>query len=114
MSNKQALPGCKFKRILEVRSCKGRATVQYACYVSTAAHDQFAAIKDVAEFVGSPLSDYDLCCIATEGAKDMGSHTKARDEVGQVTSRFGKWKVSQRSEKLGRGDNNLLCSRHRC
>ena len=54
---------------------------------------QFAAIKDVAEFVGSPLSDKELCCIATEGSKDMGSHTASRKDRGQVTSRFGKWKV---------------------
>lgn len=55
--------------------------------------EQFAAVKDVAEFVGSPLSDKDLCCIATEVSKDMGSHTTVRQERGHVTSRFGKWKV---------------------
>ena len=54
---------------------------------------QFAAIKDVAEFVGSPVSDFELCCIATEGSKDMGSHTASKKDRGQVTSRFGKWKV---------------------
>lgn len=54
---------------------------------------QFAAIKDVAEFVGSPLSDKELCCIATEGSQDMGSHTVSRRDRGQITSRFGKWKV---------------------
>ncbi|CBN77427.1 conserved unknown protein [Ectocarpus siliculosus] len=53
---------------------------------------KFAAIKDVAEFVGSPLSDFDLCCIATEGSKDMGSHTKSQKDRGKITSRFGKWK----------------------
>eukprot|EP00903_Cladosiphon_okamuranus_P010033 g9515.t1 len=53
---------------------------------------KFAAIKDVAEFVGSPLSDSELCCIATEGSKDMGSHTTSRKDRGKVTSRFGKWK----------------------
>ncbi|CAM9821095.1 unnamed protein product [Laminaria digitata] len=54
---------------------------------------KFAAIKDVAEFVGSPLSDKELCCIATEGSKDMGSHTASRKDRGQITSRFGKWKT---------------------
>ncbi|CAM9910896.1 unnamed protein product, partial [Ectocarpus sp. 8 AP-2014] len=54
---------------------------------------KFAAIKDVAEFVGSPLSDFDLCCIATEGSKDMGSHTKSQKDRGKITSRFGKWKA---------------------
>lgn len=55
---------------------------------------QFAAVKDVAEFVGSPLSDFELCCISTEGSKDMGSHTAKVKDRGKVTSRFGKWKVS--------------------
>lgn len=58
-----------------------------------ARRQKFAAIKDVAEFVGSPLLDWDLCCIATEGSKDMGSHTALRKDRGKVTSRFGKWKV---------------------
>ncbi|CAM9637138.1 unnamed protein product [Choristocarpus tenellus] len=59
----------------------------------------FAAVKDVAEFVGSPLSDKDLCCIALEKTRDMGSHSKTKEEraVG-VTSRFGKWKVRGRLE----------------
>ncbi|CAN0318443.1 unnamed protein product, partial [Hapterophycus canaliculatus] len=54
---------------------------------------KFAAVKDVAEFVGSPLSDFELCCLATERSKDMGSHTAKQKERGKVTSRFGKWKV---------------------
>lgn len=48
----------------------------------------------MAEFVGSPLSDKELCCIATEPSRDMGSHTKVRSERGTVTNRFGKWKVN--------------------
>lgn len=47
----------------------------------------------MAEFVGSPLSDKELCCIATEPSRDMGSHTKLKSERGTVTNRFGKWKV---------------------
>lgn len=54
---------------------------------------QFAAIKDVAEFVGSTLSDAELCCIANENSRDMGSHTTSRKDRGKVTTRFGKWKV---------------------
>lgn len=68
--------------------CRAAAARRFAI----ARVEQFAAVKDVAEFVGSPLSDFELCCLATEGSKDMGSHTKK--ERGKVTSRFGKWKVS--------------------
>lgn len=67
--------------------------VHFAFYFIFFCRAQFAAIKDVAEFVGSPLSDKELCCIATEGSKDMGSHTASRHERGKITSRFGKWKV---------------------
>ncbi|CAM9119225.1 unnamed protein product [Phaeothamnion confervicola] len=55
---------------------------------------KFAAVKDVAEFVGSQLSDHDLCCIATETARDMGTHTKLdrKEKRTAVTNRFGKWR----------------------
>lgn len=70
---------------------------------------KFAAIKDVAEFVGSPLSDSELCCLATEGSKDMGSHTTSRKERGKITTRFGKWKVRYVGMRLDRcaGDGLL-------
>ncbi|CAM9164463.1 unnamed protein product [Discosporangium mesarthrocarpum] len=55
---------------------------------------KFAAVKDVADFVGSPLSDNELCCIATEEATDMGTHTKSiQDRTRVVNKRFGKWKA---------------------
>lgn len=69
---------------------------------NTTPQKKFAAIKDVAEFVGSPLSDSELCCIATEGSKDMGSHTTSRKERGKITSRFGKWKVRYGSVRCER------------
>ncbi len=47
----------------------------------------------MAEFVGATLSDEELCCIANENSKDMGSHTTSKKDRGKVTTRFGKWKV---------------------
>jgi len=51
---------------------------------------RYATIRQLAEFVGSSLAERDLCCIAMEQNKDLGSHSYAKKEK-KVTQRYGKW-----------------------
>eukprot|EP01036_Dinobryon_divergens_P026983 gene26983-35688_t len=57
---------------------------------------RFAAIKDLAIFVGSSLTDDELCCLSMKGSEFMGSHDRTlkqkENSESQVTSRYGKWR----------------------
>jgi len=54
------------------------------------AEARFAAIRQIRDFVGSTKSDQEICCIAMESNKDLGSHSYGKKEK-QVTQRYGKW-----------------------
>lgn len=61
---------------------------------------RFAAIVNLAKFVGSTISNDEMCCLAMEDSEFMGSHDRStlKKEGGdkaseaQVSSRYGKWK----------------------
>eukprot|EP00597_Dinobryon_sp_UTEXLB2267_P004862 CAMPEP_0170077396 /NCGR_PEP_ID=MMETSP0019_2-20121128/14224_1 /TAXON_ID=98059 /ORGANISM="Dinobryon sp., Strain UTEXLB2267" /LENGTH=528 /DNA_ID=CAMNT_0010289705 /DNA_START=50 /DNA_END=1637 /DNA_ORIENTATION=+ len=59
---------------------------------------RFAAISNLAKFVGSSLTARDLCCLAVRHTEFMGSHDRTPKQQGlggqqkQVSSRYGKWK----------------------
>lgn len=61
---------------------------------------KFNSIYHLAKFVGSSLSDEQLCCLAKKSAHFMGSHDRTPieklhnnpEQQKQVTSRYGKWK----------------------
>lgn len=38
---------------------------------------RFVAIKDLAKFVGSSLTDDELCCLSMKGSEFMGSHDRS-------------------------------------
>lgn len=80
--------------------------------VSDSADVRFAAISTLAEWVGSSLSDRQVCCLAVKGASFMGSHDRTPRRGGAgggggaggktdttVTSRYGKWKSRLQREK---------------
>lgn len=62
---------------------------------------RFAAIYHLAQFVGSTISNDELCCLAMEDSEFMGSHDRStlkrvggdKDSEAQVSARYGKWKT---------------------
>eukprot|EP01032_Pedospumella_encystans_P019215 gene19215-21852_t len=71
---------------------------------------RFAAISHLAEFVGSSLSELQLCCLALQESGFMGSHDRTpinKQAAGSVSKRYGKWhtflaKDPQLSESIHR------------
>ena len=65
--------------------------------VSRSSSVRFAAIRDLARFVGSSLSEREICCLAKKGTEFMGSHDRTpkqkQNSENQVTSRYGKWRT---------------------
>ena len=64
--------------------------------VSPSAVVRYAAIRHLADFVGSSLSSQQLCCLALQEAAFMGSHdrtpiNKKAQSANTVTKRYGKW-----------------------
>ena len=56
---------------------------------------RFAAIAQLAKWVGSDISDKELCCLAMRGSQFMGSHDRTeKNGVGAnvLTKRYGKWR----------------------
>lgn len=56
---------------------------------------KFSSLSKLASFVGSSLSNDEVCCIAKQGMTFLGSHDRTdRDKAGgkEVQSRYGKWK----------------------
>jgi len=51
---------------------------------------RYGVIKSVATFLGSRKTDSELCRMAKEGVKDMGSHTRG-NKPSDVKKRYGKW-----------------------
>lgn len=62
--------------------------------VSPSIETRRAAIASVANFVGSPVDDVGICCLAAQEKRDLGSHTNKKIDPVQesVESRYGKWK----------------------
>ena len=57
---------------------------------------KFAAITHLAEWVGSTLTEDQLCCLALQEGVFMGSHDRTQGKGSpkkQLESRYGKWKV---------------------
>lgn len=57
---------------------------------------RFAAISQLARFVGSSLTSDQLCCVAQRRSEFMGSHDRTekqkKNSEEQVTKRYGKWR----------------------
>ncbi len=75
---------------------------------------RFLQIKRVAEFVGSQMTNEQLCCVALERTEDMGTHSKDSHNK-DVKARYGKWREPlerdpQLSEKLHREGSIGLAS----
>jgi len=51
-------------------------------------NERYQQMSRVADFVGSVKSEQQICCLAKEGVKDMGSHGGG---IKDVTKRYGKW-----------------------
>lgn len=62
---------------------------------------RFSAIYHLAQFVGSTISNDEICCLAMEDSEFMGSHDRTQlkksggdqQSEAQLTSRYGKWKM---------------------
>lgn len=56
---------------------------------------KFSTLSKLARFVGSSLSNDEVCCVAKQGMTFLGSHDRTdRDKAGgkDVQSRYGKWR----------------------
>jgi hypothetical protein len=64
--------------------------------VSDSVQVRFAALTQLAEWVGSNLNEEDLCCIAIQDVSYIGNRANAREiKLGKqatVSARYGKWK----------------------
>jgi len=66
--------------------------------VSESVNVKYAAISDLADWVGSNLSEEDLCCLAKKGSEFLGSHDRTdrkeanKDSEDALLRRYGKWK----------------------
>lgn len=65
--------------------------------VSSDVQVRYRALTDLAQFVGSSMSQEGVCCIAQEGATFMGSHdrtskAKVKNQAQEVSKRYGKWR----------------------
>jgi len=74
--------------------------------VSSSLPIKFAAITHLAEWIGSTLTEDQLCCLALQEGVFMGSHDRTQGQGNpkkQLESRYGKWKVKlQGNEALSR------------
>jgi hypothetical protein len=65
--------------------------------VSSNRQIRFAAIYNLAQFLGSTITENEICCLAYEDSEFMGSHdrTPIKKSAGetQVSSRYGKWRL---------------------
>ena len=90
------------KRTMEVKSTTGAKFDYMVVHVEDLAANgpemREAVIAKIARFVGSKLSPLDICCLANQEQKSLGSHTKG--ETSAVGSRFGKWKNLVTNETL--------------
>lgn len=70
--------------------------------VSSNQQVRVAAIARMAEFVGSSMTNKELCCLAQRDSQFMGSHDHAGDKsASALTSRYGKWhKFTDRNPQL--------------
>lgn len=50
---------------------------------------RYAVVEKVADFVGSPLSPEERCCVSKKGQHDLGSHSHTGLSLSQ---RYGKWR----------------------
>jgi hypothetical protein len=53
---------------------------------------KYQTIKQLAEFVGSAMSEDEICCLTKEPPKFLGSHSKEVKKNSGVHSQYGKWK----------------------
>ena len=56
---------------------------------------RFAAMAHLAKWIGSDISDKDLCCLAIQGSTFMGSHDRTEKNqkgANNVSKRYGKWR----------------------
>jgi hypothetical protein len=56
---------------------------------------RFAAIVHLAKWVGSDISDKELCCLAMQGSKFLGSHDRTEKNqkgANNLCRRYGKWR----------------------
>ena len=76
---------------------------------------RFAAIKQLADFVGSNLRDEQICCLSKRNADFMGSHdrskVKKQNAQAQLSSRYGKWRARlARNEGLSKSIHSVGAS----
>ena len=67
---------------------------------------RFSAIRDLAKWVGSSLSNDAICCLAQEEFEFMGSHDRGlykRAGAQKVGSRYGKWRLHAAMKEGSRG-----------
>ena len=70
---------------------------------------KFSAISYLAEWVGSTLSEDELCCLALDESVFMGSHDRSSGKgnpKSNLESRYGKWK------NILKGNNELSTKMH--
>jgi hypothetical protein len=60
--------------------------------VSPARATKLRAMSQLADWVGSTISEDDLCCLATLDSEFMGSHDS--NKGGTVSKRYGKWRAA--------------------
>lgn len=83
--------------------------------VSASVEQRFNAIRSLAKWVGSNITETKICCLALEDAEYLGSHDRmSRNEVvdanKHVSSKYGKWRafvardksLAQRLNQLGK------------
>ena len=67
-------------------------------------HIRFETYRQIAQWVGSSLSNKEICCLAQQEAKFMGSHdhtVSQRKSAGDtVRQRYGKWRTALKSKPL--------------
>ena len=100
--NAELTKWAKNMAISEEKKVSGKSFGYFALHaedlVSESMAVKFSAISHLAEWVGSNLSDQDLCCLAMQDAEFMGSHDRSsKKEVGNadtaLSRRYGKWKA---------------------
>lgn len=72
---------------------------------------RFAAIYYLSKWVGSSLSDDEICCLASKSSEFLGSHDRTQRQQGHenlVSKRYGKWKTRvQKSPDLEKQLNEI-------
>jgi hypothetical protein len=65
--------------------------------VSASKSTRLRAMSQLAEWVGSTVSEDGLCCLATLDLEFMGSHDANKE--GNVSKRYGKWRAAVAQDK---------------